>query len=388
MSLSVRRGASIAAAALLSLGLAPAATAAEVVPGAPMRMPGEWPEDLPPAPKEITNGACSQGVPGTVTLPDGSTKEVLISAGHCVWGIDVPNPGTEVYVPQTDGDKLIGHAEQGDIVHSPQFDGIPLEVELHTMFNGPDWGTVALEPGVETSRVADSRDQFGQDYGDGVPLTGVRDFRDLQPWEVSVDNFGQPICKDGQTSGRSCGVQVFRTQNGVWSTGMAYQGGDSGGVNFDPVTGEAIGVTSMSVYNLDRAQPVDVALEDAYGIPDGQVNQHFALPEGTGQAEGMRDYQQDEQAAIEWADQLPDDAIPAESDPFEQFGASVDAAQADAEAIAYDIQADVAAVGQSLPDPVASQQAVQQTQQTVEAGVDAMTIHAQNIQDAAEQLAF
>ncbi|WP_150114466.1 hypothetical protein [Corynebacterium oculi] len=155
---------------------------------------------------------------------------------------------------------MIGHPDAGGPITVGDEEDFSLLEGMNQAFNSPDWGTVELEPGVTTTRLSDSVDMYGNSHGEPVELTGVRDYEDLGFWEVSADNFGQPICKDGNTSGRSCGVQLFRTQNGVWSAGLNYQNGDSGGVNFDPETGEALGVTSMGFGTIGRAQPIDLAI--------------------------------------------------------------------------------------------------------------------------------
>ena len=283
------------------VGVAGPASAAEVAPGAPMHLfppiPAEVPQEIP---TEVFTQYCSQGVPGTVILPDGSRKDVMVTAGHCLWGIEgVAEIDPEVYAPLREGRQLIAVRDQGRAVHPALDDRDPEELRL--MYDGDDWATADLVEGVEMTRVADSVDQFGQSHGEPVVLTGVRDYTDLEPWDVSFDNLGQPICKDGQTSGRTCGVQVLRSSNGLWYLGLAL-GGDSGGVNFDPQTGEALGVTSMSVYGVvGRAQPLDVALEEAYGIPDGQVNDYFALPDSTAEHSDMLTLSESEAVSREWA---------------------------------------------------------------------------------------
>lgn len=200
-------------------------------------------------------------MPGTVTLADGTQKDILVSAGHCVYGVEtVSEVGDTVYLPTPEGDVVIGHPDAGGPITVGDEEDFSLLEGMNQAFNSPDWGTVELEPGVTTTRLSDSVDMYGNSHGEPVELTGVRDYEDLGFWEVSADNFGQPICKDGNTSGRSCGVQLFRTQNGVWSAGLNYQNGDSGGVNFDPETGEALGVTSMGFGTIGRAQPIDLAI--------------------------------------------------------------------------------------------------------------------------------
>ncbi|KQB86604.1 hypothetical protein [Corynebacterium lowii] len=286
------------------------ASAAEVAPGAPMRMQTDAYEDEPiDIPLEIqATGGCSQGVPGTVTLPDGTTKNVLVSAGHCLYGIEGDGTETypEVYAPLYDEHGLIAQREHGEKVY-PAEDSLNAE-QLAVQYNGADWATAEIPEGVEATRVADSVDQYGRRHGEPVELTGVRDYRDLGPWEVSFDNFGQPICKDGQTSGRTCGVQVLRTSNGLWHTALSLPG-DSGGVNFDPNNGEALGVTSMGFYGFGgRAQPIDVAIEEVYGIPDGEVNEHFTLPESTQLHTPMYTLEEESQRKAQWAEEnLPEE---------------------------------------------------------------------------------
>ncbi|KQB83246.1 hypothetical protein [Corynebacterium oculi] len=39
-------------------------------------------------------------MPGTVTLADGTQKDILVSAGHCVYGVEtVSEVGDTVYLP-------------------------------------------------------------------------------------------------------------------------------------------------------------------------------------------------------------------------------------------------------------------------------------------------
>ncbi|UDL82027.1 S1 family peptidase [Corynebacterium uberis] len=380
MTIRTRCGAIIAAAAAATMLLPAVAGAAEVAPGAPMRMPGEQPANVPvQVPPELLRGSCSQGVPGTVTLPDGSTKRVMVTAAHCVIGITKPNPGPEVYVPTRDGDKLIGVADQGVPAYEPTFQERPAHEEIRDALDAPDWGTVALRDDVTTSRAADSKDQFGVSHGQPVILTGIRDYPDLAIWEVSVDNAGEPICKDGSTTGRSCGIQLFRTSNGIWSVGLGYDHGDSGGVNFDPQTGEALGVTSMGIGPLQRAQPIDVALEQAYGIPDGQVNERFQLPEGTEQADDMRTLTDDHQVIEAWAEEN----LPPAPDYVADLNTAVTAAHTDAVAAGQQLAGDVAAVAQAAPNPQAVTAAVKNAQGTVEQGVATAQAHADTIDQIA-----
>ncbi|KQB86605.1 hypothetical protein [Corynebacterium lowii] len=283
---------------------------AEVAPGAPMRMQIEGmerPENMPP--EVFTAMSCSQGVPGTVTLPDGSKRNVMVSAAHCVKGTDDDDvqPDVYVYAPLEEGNELIAMAAHGEKMRmEPGEHWIETQLGIPNM---PDWATADLGPDVEMSRVADSVDQYGRRHGEPVELTGVRDYRDLQDWEISFDNFGQPICKDGQTSGRTCGIQFMRTRNGLWYLGTGIPG-DSGGVNFDPNNGEALGVSSLASWGLVvRAQPVDIALEEAYDIPDGQVNEYFALPDSTAPHAPMRTFEEDQQATRQWMEENSPEAL-------------------------------------------------------------------------------
>ena len=100
-----------------------------------------------------------------------------------------------------------------------------------------------------------------------------------------MDNFGQPICKDGATTGRSCGRQIARSRNTIYSVGVTAEMGDSGGVNFDPRDGAVIGTSNGVIGPLFASQAADRAIESAYGIPDGQVNQVFKIADPAPRAE-------------------------------------------------------------------------------------------------------
>lgn len=264
----------LAAAAVVPAG----AETAQVAPGAPTRLLADY--SIDGLPEATFDGLCTQGPNGTLRLPDGSERNVMITAAHCtvtVYDHKPFKPG--VYLPTQSGNILLGknHSTSG----FKEYRGYDVGEFVRLNLNAGDWSVVELEPGFIQSRVSHSRTSNGESNGEPVVMTGVKDYRRLAPHEVSFDNFGQPICKDGAVSGRSCGTQILRTNNGVWSYGMSYVFGDSGGNNFDPRTGEVIGVTSMSFLQFDRAQPVDYALETAYGIPDGEVNSHFTLAEST-----------------------------------------------------------------------------------------------------------
>ncbi|AKK11711.1 chymotrypsin family serine protease [Corynebacterium uterequi] len=305
--LAVLSGAFVASAACLTAGI-PFATAATVAPGAPMVVTAKVPTH-PALPAELDTARCSQGVPGTITLADGTKREVLVTAGHCVAAL----PGTQsqgqfvpsgvVYAPKKDGLELIGTADQWhiDFAANP---GAPLSpMLLLDLMTGADWGVVTLEPGVDGTRVADSIDAAGKPSGHPVELTGVVDFPEVAPWGSSADNMGNPICKHGQTSGHSCGVQLFRTTDAVFSTGMNFEHGDSGGVNYDPRTNRVIGVTSQELSSISRTQPLDSALAAAFGVPDGHVAERFTLPASTAAHDGDFKPLNEEMAEFnQWAD--------------------------------------------------------------------------------------
>ncbi|GAB3073886.1 hypothetical protein CAQUA_01260 [Corynebacterium aquatimens] len=256
-------------------------------PGAPLRLriltppePLDYFGTEIPLPQEANLAACSQGFVGHV-----NGSRVMVTAGHCLKGT---NPTEEqldsvVYSPLPGGLTRIGETEHASFLDSLNEDEEDLIVVANQVFNSSDWGTVRLDPGVPDTRVAQSRDAFGGDLSAPVELVGVRDWRTLGEQDIVFDNFGQPICKDGYTTQRTCGTQLFRTRNGVWSFGMYYDHGDSGGINFDPVTREILGVSSQGIGPLGRAQPADVVLETAYGIPDGEVNARFKLTDSTAQ---------------------------------------------------------------------------------------------------------
>lgn len=278
LSSPLRRVAAAVAGVAVAATLAPAAAAAPVAPGAPLRVSPADPS-LPGIPDELDTFACSQGVSGEVRHPDGTTSPVMLTAAHCVNSLYPEMPfAPEVKVPKHDGDQVIGTrgASGGPMAENAEVSSVDSTVEL---FTSQDWAVVDLDPAVPVSRLSESIDYHGTPSGDGVAMTGVRDYRNVPGGQVRVDNFGQPICKDGMVSGRSCGVQIARTQHAVFSWGLSYASGDSGGNNFDPDTGEVIGVTSQGVGPFGRTQTADAALQDAYGIPDGQVNDHFTLPE-------------------------------------------------------------------------------------------------------------
>nr|WP_162933184.1 hypothetical protein [Corynebacterium lactis] len=186
----------------------------------------------------------------------------------------------DVYVPTSDGDVHIGKAGAHRF-ELPNDSSDP--AALLQAFNGADYGFIILDDDVKTTSASYSKDENGQAHGDPVVMTGIQDNPTLQPGQVAVDNLGKPICIDGSRTGRSCGYQVFRARNGVWSVGLNMDHGDSGGNAYDPRTNEVIGVNSMVVGPISRVQPADVAIEDAYGVPDGQVAQNFQVAGATDQ---------------------------------------------------------------------------------------------------------
>lgn len=268
-------------AALLSLATPVAAHALVVGPGDPIRTPMEGsPWD---GHRNVNSPMCSTGVPGVVTDRNGEKHRVMLTAGHCL--NDAPDVGLpivtgEVYVPTTEGDKRIGTAGAHRWEVPQEDDDL---ASLPAAFNGADYGVINLDPEVETTGASYSIDENGRSHGEPVVMTGIQDNKDLPRGEVSFDNFGKPICKDGMRTGRACGYQVFRARNGIWTVGIGVDHGDSGGNAYDPTTNEVIGVNSMAFGPVSRVMPADIAIEEAYGIPDGQVNDHFEVSDSANQ---------------------------------------------------------------------------------------------------------
>ena len=245
-----------------------------VGPGDPIRVP--LPDSVSHRGQYLPAFMCSIGAGGVVTDGDGRSHTVALTAGHCLNTSDrypgIPVVGEDVYVPTPAGDAHIGRAG----AHAFE---IPEDGTFWHAFNGRDYGVIELDPGVVPTSESFSADEYGRSHGESVALTGIQDARTLAPGEVSFDNLGQPICKDGARTGRACGVQVLRARNGVWSLGMEMDKGDSGGSAYNPATRELIGVNSMVFGPISRVQPADVIIEEVYAIPDGQVNEHFVMPE-------------------------------------------------------------------------------------------------------------
>lgn len=271
-------------AAMVTVGAtfaAPAASALTVGPGSPIRMPEK--DAVVEDGRHVRTGMCSTGVAGTVTDAEGNQQRVLLTAGHCVnkeGHEQMPQSSGIIYAPTAEGDVRIGEVgpagffmpDEEDLQENPNF--------LDSLFNGSDYAFIELDDNIDSTAVSYSVDEHGDNHGEGAVMTGIVDYSELQPGEVSVDNFGQPICSDGSRTGRNCGVQIFRVRNGVWAISHLDHG-DSGGNAYNPDTNQVIGVNSMAVGPVSRYQPVDQALEDAYGIEDGTVNDHFQVADST-----------------------------------------------------------------------------------------------------------
>ncbi|WP_448851262.1 trypsin-like serine protease [Corynebacterium sp. 335C] len=269
---------------------APAQSGPVVGPGSPIRVPVEGAEKDENN-RYLESGMCSLGVPGTLTDPEtGESKEVILTAGHCIVQTDdgaefgMPKMEDTAYVPTADGDVPLGVVD----VASFDLSGESEHGYADANYNANDYAILELAPGVTPTSLSDSRDEFGRSHGEPVQITGIRDYKALERGEVSVDNFGEPICTDGARTGRQCGYQIFRAKNGVWTVVIRLGKGDSGGSAFNPETGEFIGVNSMAVGPFNRIQPADAALEEAYGIPDGQVNDYFTPTENTAEHSDTR----------------------------------------------------------------------------------------------------
>lgn len=328
---------------------------ATAAPGAPMRVRPYDPEhpfgpDLPDTyeltgvrthPETFTK-VCSQGPIGDVALDSGGTQRVMLTSGHCVAGLSDQGVlmGQDVYAPVRGGYERVGTVGLVQTVNVPSgYDG--LSVAARKARTSTDWGVVVLDPAVAVDGTAASRNRFGEDPSTPVPLTGVRDYRTLAPGEFRLDNFGQPLCKDGAIGARKCGFQLLYTSDMVWSWGLDYAPGDSGGVNFDPSNGQIVGMTSMGVGPLGAAQRADRAIEAGYGIPDGQVNEKFT-PAAPGEKRADFISAAEEKAEVE---QYLRDNNPTFTEeqltpptPKQQFDTAVHAAKQDAAAIAGDTQ--------------------------------------------------
>ncbi|AQQ14246.1 hypothetical protein CGLAU_01275 [Corynebacterium glaucum] len=345
-----------AVSALLSPTIAAAQEPALAAPGGPFRVfPAEAPStitvnkygDQVNVPPEASKGACSQGPIGTVRTPNGETHHVMLTAAHCFLaigdGAGDPSaaPTGEVSVPVGESYQRIGQLT----TLSP----IPPEILNSANPLDPlravDWAVVSIDEGVPTSAVSDSRAKDGAKLGEPVVLTHIRDYPALAPGAFAFDNLGQPICKDGATNGRGCGTQVARTHDTIYSVNLGYDSGDSGGVNFDPRDGAILGVTSVHFGPIYKAQTADSIVESAYGVPDGQVNDHFTVDASTAPHAEFTTLN-DENFRIGQAVQElnPNPSI---TDPDTELRKATDAAQQEATRLADD-----AARGQINPEEI------------------------------------
>ena len=306
-------------AAMITVGAtfaAPAASAVTVGPGSPIRMPepGAVVEDG----RHVRTGMCSTGVAGTVTDAEGNQHRVMLTAGHCVnkeGHEQLPKSTGVIYAPTPEGDVRIGEVGPASFFLPDENDVEANQNILDSTLNGSDYAFIELDDDVDATSVSHSVDEHGRVNGEGAAMTGVVDYSELQPGEVSVDNFGQPICSDGSRTGRNCGVQIFRVRNGVWAISHLDKG-DSGGNAYDPRTNQVIGVNSIAIGPVSRYQPADQALQDAYGIEDGKVNEHFQVEESTEPHSEFRTIGQDMAADEAWiAENEPAEPAPGSSIP-------------------------------------------------------------------------
>lgn len=320
MNVSKKYFSILAATSCVTFGFAVPAIADPVVgPGVPLRMP--FPSDKVVEKRHVGTPMCSLGTPGTVTDKNGKKQRVILTAGHCLLAENELEDGSKeqlsgnFYVPTKNGDVLLGRAVKAtdnmDVSDESLTNPVLL---LNEMFNKPDYGVIGVEDNVETTSMSSSYNEFGGNHGEPVQMMRIQDSRTLEEYEVAVDNFGQPICTDGARTGRNCGVQLFRTRNGVWAGGVGTDHGDSGGNAFNPQTRESIGMVSMGVGPLSRYQPADVALEETYGIEDGKVNKYFETEKSTKQQSEFRTIKED-QAFADIHDPQP--AKPLDGTPLE-----------------------------------------------------------------------
>lgn len=300
MKLTRSRLAISAVVALFSLSAPVMAHAVVVGPGDPIRTPVE--ESSWDGYRNVNSPMCSLGVPGTVRDRYGQQHRVILTAGHCLNNSQtsgLPVITGEVYVPTTDGDKHLGTAGAHRWEELQEDSGL---ASLPATFNGADYGIINLDSDVETTGTSYSIDEHGQSHGEPVAMVGIQDNVDLPYGEISFDNLGKPICKDGMRTGRSCGYQILRARNGIWAVGIGVERGDSGGNAYNPTTHEVIGMNSMTFGPVSRVMPADIALEEAYGIPDGQVNDHFEVSDPAAQRDSLyRTFNEDMAADQEYA---------------------------------------------------------------------------------------
>lgn len=246
----------------------------------------------------VPQGMCSVALTGTI-----NGEDTIVTAGHCLG-----DPGNQiddseeinltntVYVPDYAGEKQTGTATK---VKNPEktYQGSIADPLGFGMFNETDYGFATATDDTTLTTGVYSRDEAGGNVGTLTDITGIRDYQRLDDIQLgssttptaSIDNFGQPVCKDGARTGRTCGMQLARTNNAVFTYNTHMDQGDSGGLTWDPNTKEAIGINSMTattafspyVGEIGRAQPLDSAIEDAYGVEDGKVNNDFTLATDT-----------------------------------------------------------------------------------------------------------
>mgnify|MGYP002719514610 len=359
----------VLAAACVALGAlgnpsTAAAAPALAAPGAPIAMLDDDSDSF------AHTARCSQGPVGTVRTPDGQTKHVMVTAAHCLESKS-KTVRPVVFAPVREDGK-VGYPRVGDVdrQRTPFELGNGELMDFYRIIDEPDWATVRLAPGAEASGVSSSVDQKGRGPSAPVAITGVKDYRNLRGDElISFDNAGQPICKDGMRTGRSCGVQMFRTQNFVWHFGVGYKSGDSGGINYDPRTGEAVGLSIIGFGPLGNSQQVDRALEDAYGIPDGQVNEAFTPAAPAPRPDFAPLYEEAANFAPNNAPQLVDGPQPRELLDRAAMGAQADAARFSAEAAQLPRAEDPVAAAQDLAGRASA--AAQQHAGDVRGAVDA-----------------
>ncbi|MCT2339322.1 S1 family peptidase [Corynebacterium sp. p3-SID1056] len=314
---------------------AQAATPALAAPGGAFRVFAENPPKHLPAgkgvniaiPPEASAASCSQGPNGTIR-----GKRVMLTAGHCLQEEKgSPKMGNEVTVPVNRQYLPIGTRGK---VHKPT--DYENTVWPHEFFwdtiNTDDWGIVQLHDGVPATSLSQSKDAQGRAHGAPVQLRSIRDRSTLPHNTFSTDNFGEPICKDGATTGRSCGTQIGRSRNGVYSWGLNYDFGDSGGINYDPSDGAVVGVTSMGLGPLGKAQPADRIIETAYGVPDGKVNEEFKLEDSTAPHTNFTPLDTEQKQITDTVRQNNPD-LPIYT-PEEAWNKAIETAQADAAVVA------------------------------------------------------
>ena len=323
-----------AGALLLGLAAAPtqAAEPALVAPGAPFRVPAThtpafetkpWGAQVK-YPAERYTVTCSQGPTGTVL-----GQRVMLTASHCVNQLPgLPPPSADITVPVGETYSRIGTRGPNS---GPTTQGVS-PANLPTALTEADWAVVRIDDTVTATNLSHSRDAAGRSHGNPVKLTSIRDYRTLRPGEFSVDNFGQPLCKDGATTGRSCGRQIARGRDSIYSAGVQATMGDSGGVNFDPRDGAVVGTTTGGIGPLFVSQAADRTIEDAFGIPDGQVNEAFQLPETAPRADFTPSGVEHERIAAATRELNPDYVAP---DPEAELRRAVDDAGNAAREVAH-----------------------------------------------------